>query len=460
MKCAILTMAYNAEKTIAQTIESVLVQTGAEWTYYLLDHASTDSTYEICRRYASGHDNIVVYHEEENKLDTWLRYVKRIVTERPDIEAFCSVDADDVMTPEFLCTAAPLLEKHGADLVILGTELIDGTTGNVAASNVVPEELVVTRKNLSSVFPHIHWYLRQLWGKLYRASVLRSYEMSIYKSISYGGDTALILQYLSHAGKFVLAPVYGYRYTLSPASSSYWYRPNRYGEDQILYEYTIDFLKREAGYISARNQEFMMAVYAHAVEDTLRVTLHLDVTPQKRLMELYGSYCNPVTKELFYRSAFQHQKDWQYRTNAPVAACILKEAKAYTAEDVRMVVAIFAQMNDQSAKIMMKEHLQWLMVNAPKVVKSVVLRRYQEAFDALWTQLENGEIPCCECTLSLGQRLSGALSREQEYVMFSKLLIEWYMENGQRERADKELSDWLLILPDDEELLELKERIL
>lgn len=459
MKCIILTIAYNAEKTIARTIESVLAQTGADWTYYLVDNGSTDATYEICCQYAGKHDKIVLWQEEKNN---WclLKYYNRVLAEQPDAEGFCTVDADDALTPDFLCTAVSIMEKRGVDLVILGTELIDSVTGKVTVSHAVPYEQVVSRKNLSELFPQIHWFLRQLWCKLYRASVLRSYEMSIYKQIGYGADTVLILQFLSHADKFALSPVYGYHYYLSPKSSSYWFRSGRYKEDQILFQYTISFLEQKVGYVSEENRAFMLVVYCHSLEDTLRVATNANASPREKLVEIYGSYCNSVTGELFGKgSAFLRSLDWKYRMNVPVIACVLAAADSYTSEEVNMAAAIFNQMNGQFAQMISENHLQWLMVKAPKVVERVALCRYKDAFDVLWKQLCEGELLFCECTLLLGQFLCGALSLEKEYAMFSKLLIDWHIENGQPDRARRELEDWLLIFPNDTELLELKETL-
>lgn len=459
MKCAILTIGYNAEKTIARTIESVLAQTGADWMYYLVDNGSEDATYEICCQYARQYDKIVLCREETNN-GCLLKYYNRVLTEQPDVEGFCTVDADDALTPDFLRTAVPLMEKHESDLVILGTELIDSVTGNVSVSRAMPCEQVVSRKNFGEIFPQIHWFLRQLWCKLYRTSVMRSYEIRADKQVVYGLDTMLVLQFLSHADKIVLSPVCGYNYTLSPKSSSYWFRSGRYKDDQIVYQYTIDFLEQKVGYVSEKNRTFMLTVYYYSLRDTLRVAINADALSREKLEEIYGAYCNSITEELFRKgSAFLQLEDWQYQINAPVIAYVLAAASSFTQEETQMVADVFAQMNEQFAQMISRDHLKWVMVNAPKVVAEVVLHHFEDAFDVLWKQLFEGELPCCECTLLLGQRLSGVLSLEKEYAAFSKLLIEWYIEDGQKDCARRELTDWLLILPDDVELLELKEAL-
>lgn len=54
----VLSVAYNSEKTIARTIESVLNQTYQNIEYIIIDGASTDSTVEIARSYQKEFDKI------------------------------------------------------------------------------------------------------------------------------------------------------------------------------------------------------------------------------------------------------------------------------------------------------------------------------------------------------------------------------------------------------------------
>jgi len=49
---SIITVSYNSEKTIAETIESVLGQTIDDFEYWIVDGASTDKTVEIANAYA------------------------------------------------------------------------------------------------------------------------------------------------------------------------------------------------------------------------------------------------------------------------------------------------------------------------------------------------------------------------------------------------------------------------
>lgn len=48
---SVITPAYNAEKFISQTIESVLEQTYPYWEMIIVDDCSTDQTVQVIRQY-------------------------------------------------------------------------------------------------------------------------------------------------------------------------------------------------------------------------------------------------------------------------------------------------------------------------------------------------------------------------------------------------------------------------
>ncbi|GAB3983818.1 hypothetical protein GCM10028806_57730 [Spirosoma terrae] len=64
---SIITVCYNSEKTIIQTIESVLRQTYPNIEYLIIDGNSTDNTLKIIKEYASQYPNTISYISEPDK---------------------------------------------------------------------------------------------------------------------------------------------------------------------------------------------------------------------------------------------------------------------------------------------------------------------------------------------------------------------------------------------------------
>lgn len=63
-KISIITPCYNSEKTISQTIESVLYQTYFDFEYIIIDGASTDGTKEIINFYSQVSNGRIQYISE------------------------------------------------------------------------------------------------------------------------------------------------------------------------------------------------------------------------------------------------------------------------------------------------------------------------------------------------------------------------------------------------------------
>ncbi|MCK1986507.1 glycosyltransferase [Lysinibacillus fusiformis] len=74
-KISIITACYNAEKTIEQTIKSVINQTYDNIEYIIVDGASTDGTLDIVRKY-EGQIDVIISEEDKGVYDAFNRGAK------------------------------------------------------------------------------------------------------------------------------------------------------------------------------------------------------------------------------------------------------------------------------------------------------------------------------------------------------------------------------------------------
>jgi glycosyltransferase involved in cell wall biosynthesis len=107
-KLSILIPLYNAEKYIAQTIESVLNQTFEDWELIVLDDCSTDNSYEIAKSYESSDKRITVKKNTQNlgMMGNWNEGIKYCHS-----EYFVKLDADDLWHPNLLAESIEILDK-------------------------------------------------------------------------------------------------------------------------------------------------------------------------------------------------------------------------------------------------------------------------------------------------------------------------------------------------------------
>lgn len=102
---SVIIPAYNAEKYIAEAIESVLAQTYPEVECIVVDDGSTDRTGEIVRSYGSR----VQYISQDNAERSTARN-NGILHAKGDYISF--LDADDYQAPEKIRDQVDLLEVH------------------------------------------------------------------------------------------------------------------------------------------------------------------------------------------------------------------------------------------------------------------------------------------------------------------------------------------------------------
>lgn len=80
LKFSIITVCYNAEDTIRDTMESVLKQTWIDFEYILVDGASVDKTLQIVKEYGQKDSRIRWYSEPDNgiydAMNKGIRYAK------------------------------------------------------------------------------------------------------------------------------------------------------------------------------------------------------------------------------------------------------------------------------------------------------------------------------------------------------------------------------------------------
>ncbi|OAT81592.1 hypothetical protein A6P54_12520 [Bacillus sp. MKU004] len=117
-KVTVVTAAYNAEKFIHKTIDSVLNQTiGNEHIEYIIvDDCSTDNTADIVKSYTSKYKNIALITLNQNTGSPGTP--RNIGIELATADYITFLDADDWLHPKGLEALASILDETGDDYVV------------------------------------------------------------------------------------------------------------------------------------------------------------------------------------------------------------------------------------------------------------------------------------------------------------------------------------------------------
>lgn len=132
-RISVLMTAYNAEKYIAQAIESILNQTYTDYEFIIINDGSTDDTPNIIRHYADSDSRIIFI---DNKQNQGLIAVLNQGLDMARGEFIARMDADDISLPKRFEKQVAYLDAN-PDVGVLGT-LIHGFGTMDAAGIQIP----------------------------------------------------------------------------------------------------------------------------------------------------------------------------------------------------------------------------------------------------------------------------------------------------------------------------------
>lgn len=99
LQISIVMPAFNAEKTIAESIESVQKQTYLYWELLVLDDASTDRTREVVEKMSASDSRIHLYTEDENH---GVAFERNKGVQKAHYDWIAFLDSDDCWTEDKL----------------------------------------------------------------------------------------------------------------------------------------------------------------------------------------------------------------------------------------------------------------------------------------------------------------------------------------------------------------------
>ncbi len=241
-KLAFYTQTYNSEKYMRKSIESVLNQIFQDFTYYIADDVSTDSTRKILKEYAEKDSRIkLIFAEENNMMQTTNNSLNMIYNS--GCEYLATLDADDWYDVNFAETAIKYMEEEQLDLVCVGTQFINEVDGSKSRLRGIQEDIVISKNEYANRFPDIMAFFITHWGKLFKIDILKNNNVLMDTSIFYGADTTFIYDLMPYVNKLAIVKGSNHNYLSRITSASYTYKPERKEEILKLYNKQRYFLR-------------------------------------------------------------------------------------------------------------------------------------------------------------------------------------------------------------------------
>lgn len=203
--------AWNAERYLEATLESLLNQSHRDLRILVVDDGSTDSTPRILER----------IQRADPRLQYWTvpnggpAKARNFALEQlpPETDYVMFLDADDLLLEDAVSYA--LAGAEGAELVIFGFAIrqMDGTL----LPYCEPEQLL-DRSELGESLARLYKanLLNQVWAKLFSAKLVRDLRFPDYR---WGEDRLFLFQALERAERIKILPECKHRYVMHEGES-------------------------------------------------------------------------------------------------------------------------------------------------------------------------------------------------------------------------------------------------
>ena len=205
---SIIVPVYNAETALSRCIESILHQEFRDLELILVNDGSSDSSKEICERYAVTDERVRVI----NKANSGVSDTRNRGIEAASGKYIQFLDADDWITEDSTKLLVRTAEEKNADLVVAEFYRVVGDNLSRKGSILSDKVLDVRAYADQMAESPADYYYGVIWNKLYRRDLIMKYGIRMDRDISFCEDFIFNLEYILHCKRIapLQAPVYYY----------------------------------------------------------------------------------------------------------------------------------------------------------------------------------------------------------------------------------------------------------
>ena len=221
---SVLVPMYNAEKTIARCIKSILKQTHKNLEIILLDDGSTDQTYEIAKTFAVADKRIKLLRKENEKN---ISKTRNFLLDHFSGNYFVWVDSDDVVHKNYMARLLYTIKSQNADLGICGYQ-----------TKLTNSPFIQSPFHKTCVYENLEMYQKiiltqkvgfMLWNKIFKKDLLEKIRFD--ESLKFGEDFGFTLDYLNKCKKIAFNNSKLYKYILHSNSAT----TKKFAEDKLSF---------------------------------------------------------------------------------------------------------------------------------------------------------------------------------------------------------------------------------
>ena len=232
---SIIVPAYNSEKIIKKTIDSICDQENFDLSkleIIIINDGSKDNTDKIC-----------LDLEKNNKLIKYIKIsnigpsgARNIGLKNATGKYIMFVDSDDICEKNLLSEVSELLKAEKTDLICFN--YYELKNNKQIKTNQIIEKVYGNKENFEFIESMIrNKKFNPLWNKVYRSEIINKYNIKFDENIRMGEDFRFNLDYCERSEKIYTKNIYLYNYYINPEGlcSSYSFKDYHKKNENIEY---------------------------------------------------------------------------------------------------------------------------------------------------------------------------------------------------------------------------------
>ncbi|MBR2992903.1 MAG: glycosyltransferase [Clostridiales bacterium] len=211
---SVIVPVFNSEKYLGECIESILNQSYSNIEIILVDDGSTDSSLDICQKYANADDRIKIV----NKGHTGVSNTRNIGISLAKGDFITFVDSDDWLDRDYIRTLYDGQKQFESEVVVSGFKIDNERCSSEAVQITDKCDVIDSVQALAFACNSNKPVVGFTWCKLYKRSIIIYNNIKFDETITVNEDSLFNYEVVSKCSKIVRVPTDYYHYRIRTGS--------------------------------------------------------------------------------------------------------------------------------------------------------------------------------------------------------------------------------------------------
>lgn len=478
---------------LIRALDSIKNQTYTNFRCLVYDNCSGDEVRKKLKEYVDKDErfSLTCFDNTEGHTIAWEYGIPEILHLAGNRGGYyCRLDADDELEMDCFEKMQAYLVKNNLDMVASASRFVDADTLRILAIRGTKDSFVLEGDLFDKRLPEYHQIMRTHWGKLYHLDVIKRMNLSNLKVTTYGGDTLFVREALLKAKRVGILSEPLYIYYVYSQVRNYNYEKGRINSPRLLLERDFSFLLQKCGSMSCDTIAWLINVYLLENMDVFRLIEDDSSGDQQKIEDVYtvlSSIPCRLAMRLGANCKYGYLVNWLLNLNileSPQTINMVAEIfgilgiipdgipNCGNADCFCFFMKMYDFWDDYDSKNVLEKRIMICVKNSlllqnvsfyycrfnKDIVDDLLRENYEDAYAKIKEIVQkvnyfNGQF--MEENIEIGQNIAAILDNQTEYIFMSKKRIELLI-NCDMEEAWHEVNEWIELLPQDKELLELR----